>query len=232
MEIIAVSRYLSLKGRVIIQHKGCWNADVKCNRTKCVNAYNSNIYFCCCIGHNCNNEVLLADGLPRPHATVIMNHEYVKGNGTFVGPAGADERVARPAAATEVATDDAEPSPDKVAAAVFPTSSGSGAFDPTSRASQEPMPTLTLVLVIFIILICVVLSGVGAVVGIRFFRQQMLHGKKVPFDPENALVMAPLMSKEYENQDGCALLKNLVLQERKATGRYGEVWKGRLGEVL
>lgn len=89
------------------------------------------------------------------------------------------------------------------------------------------------VLISIVVVVCLASVMVSLFVIYRCFNQGTPDSKKRSYeDPESALMMAPLMSEEYKNQDGSLLLKNLQLVEKKASGRYGEVWKGKLGDVV
>lgn len=81
------------------------------------------------------------------------------------------------------------------------------------------------VLISIVVVVCLASVMVSLFVIYRCFNQGTPDSKKRSYeDPESALMMAPLMSEEYKNQDGSLLLKNLQLMEKKASGRYGEVW--------
>ncbi|OQV16684.1 Activin receptor type-2B [Hypsibius exemplaris] len=219
------------EGDVVIQKQGCWQKDHACNRSYCANSRTDKIHFCCCTGHHCNQLVRLGDAKPRPHVDQLLDHEFRALNRT--GVVWMDAQPVKEDPIVIPATSDLASSEKSVAPSVIqPPAEG------TTRSSVEPLAltwsSLTTTLVAVIVLICLLLLLLVGYFAFRFFRRQLLgsDGKKVPYDAESPLMMAPLMAAEYADQDGCVLLKNLALLERKAMGRYGEVWKGRLGEVI
>ncbi|XP_055337465.1 activin receptor type-2B-like [Paramacrobiotus metropolitanus] len=221
--------------RMIVLKKGCWSDNSCSNQSRCISRQNPRVnpfkreegpnYFCCCEGNSCNSQLFMTPDKSTNVSDQMKYHEYLPHKELQTASRITDlpfQMLNEPENPNRYQSNNS--SSGEITAGRLP-------HGPVEKATT--LDSFVVIVIIASILFALIVLGVLFVcIHRRYHNQAPWDGKNSGVDLESPLQMAPLIAKEYEDQDGCALLKKIQYLERKSLGRYGEVWKGKINEVI